>query len=279
MLKKIGFAAVMVLCAFASRAQYESYVQVGEIGLGIGGAHYYGDLNTNSDISKPKIALSAFFLKQINPYVGIKAQLTYAQLGYSDVYSKNIVQQRRNLSFNTDIWETSVTGYFNFFKFLPGVEGYNYTPYVSIGGGIFTYDPYTYYRGQKYMLREIGTEGQGSDNAAYANRKPYKSYAFSAPIAVGFKYAITRGLNIYAEACYRFTSTDFLDDVSGATYAPDAFEPNSIGYFLQDRSYETGERIGIKGRQRGNSKATDAFASVQIGISFNIASYKCPEYD
>lgn len=277
-MKKIGLAFLLLFVKAIGFAQYESYVQVGEIGAGIGGAHYFGDLNTSSDITRPKIAVSGFLLKQITPYIGLKGQLTYAQLGYSDVYSKNTVQQRRNLSFNTDIWEASLTGYFNFFRFLPGVEGHHYTPYVTIGLGAFLFDPYAYLNGEKYKLRDIGTEGQGSKVPGYASRKPYQSFAAIVPIGVGFKYAISRSINVYAEAAYRFTSTDYLDDVSGATYAPTAFAPNSIGYLLQDRSYETGTRIGIAGRQRGNSKARDSYATLQIGLSVNISAYKCPTY-
>lgn len=277
-MKKLGVIFLFVSIKITAFAQYESYVQVGEIGAGIGGAHYFGDLNTSSDISRPKIAVSGFLLKQITPYIGVKGQLTYAQLGYSDVYSKNPVQQRRNLSFNTDIWEASLTGYFNFFRFLPGVEGYHYTPYVTIGLGAFTYDPYAFLNGEKYKLRDIGTEGQQSNVGAYSSRKPYQSFAACVPIGVGFKYAISRSINVYAEAAYRFTSTDYLDDVSGATYAPNAFAPNSIGYLLQDRSYETGPRIGIQGRQRGNSKARDSYATLQFGVSVNISAYKCPSY-
>ncbi len=127
-----------------AKAQYESYVQVGELGLSVGAAHYFGDLNTSSQINRPKLALGGYFIKHFNNYIGIKLAANYIQLGYSDTYSKNPVEQRRNLSFNTNVWEATASGYFNFFKYIPGVEGYNYTPYVSIGAGIFTFDPYAY---------------------------------------------------------------------------------------------------------------------------------------
>jgi len=172
------------------------------------------------------------------------------------------------------VWELSVNGTFNFFKFHPGFEGYDFTPYVGLGLGVFTYDPYAYLNGQKYMLRLLGTEGQGS--AAYPDRTPYKNIAMCIPLTLGMKYALGRSTNIFTELRYRFTSTDYLDDVS-TTYAPDAFTAGSPAFLLSDRSYETGSTIGIKGRQRGNTIGNDAFATLHIGISFNIQNDKCPD--
>ncbi|GAC1531564.1 MAG: hypothetical protein NVS3B15_11150 [Sediminibacterium sp.] len=102
----------------------------------------------------------------------------------------------------------------------------------------------------------------------------------SIPVTLGFKYALNERSNVFTELTYRFTSTDYLDDVSG-NYAPDAFPPLPNGspspaFLLQDRSYETGTPIGIKGRQRGNSRQKDSFVTLKVGLSFNLQSYKCP---
>ena len=96
------------------------------------------------------------------------------------------------------------------------------------------------------------------------------------PLTLGFKYAISANTNIFTELRYRFTTTDYLDDVS-TTYAPDAFTPGTPAALLSDRSYETGSTIGIKGRQRGNTLAKDAFATFHVGVSFNIQAYRCPD--
>jgi hypothetical protein len=280
-MKKI--AAIVLVCFLGSTVQgqmRQAYVQEGEIGIGVGAAHYFGDLNTRAALNRPKPSAGVFFRKQFGNYIGVKAAVNYARLGYSDRYSKNETQQRRNLSFNTNIWELALSGDFNFFKFYPGEPGFNYTPYVSLGVGIFSYDPYAYLNNDKYFLRPIGTEGQGS--VLYPERKPYSSMALCIPLAVGFKYGLTPNTNLFAEVGYRFTNTDYLDDVS-TTYAPDAFEPlpngnPSIGMLLQDRSYETGPVIGIKGRQRGNSTQKDHYIIAQVGVSFNLSSYRCPEF-
>lgn len=278
-MKKIAIVLVLSIIGFCSHAQVmDSYVQEGEFGIAVGAGHYFGDLNTRAAVNRPKFSGGVFFRKQFSNYIGLKIGVNYARLGYSDVYSKNETQQRRNLSFNTNLWEFAVTGDFNFFKFYPGLEGFNYTPYVSLGLGVFSYDPYAYLGGDKYFLRGLGTEGQGS--AAYPDRKPYSSMALCVPFSVGVKYSISEKVNVFAEVGYRFTNTDYIDDVS-TTYAPDAFPPLPNGnpspaQLLSDRSYETGTLIGIKGRQRGNSSQKDNYALAHIGVSFNISSYRCP---
>jgi len=50
----------------------------------------------------------------------------------------------------------------------------------------------------------------------------------------------------------------------------------SLGFLLQDRSYETGDVIGIEGRQRGYPKQKDQYIMAEITVSFNLTSYRCP---
>lgn len=279
MLKKtIGIFILIVGLQRADAQIMEAYVHQGEIGISAGVAHYFGDLNPNSAINRPKTAAGVFFRKQINNYIGLRISGDYAMLGYSDVYSSNPVQNARNLSFNTNVWEISVAGDFNFFQFQPGFEGYEFTPYVGLGIGVFSFDPYAYLGGEKYLLRTLGTEGQGS--SLYPNLQPYSPIAISIPFTLGVKYALSAQTNVFAELTYRFTNTDYLDDVSGL-YAPDAFPvlPDgspSPAFLLQDRSYETGSSIGVKGKQRGNSLQKDAFATFKVGVSFNLQTYRCP---
>jgi hypothetical protein len=256
-----------------------SIVQEGEFGVGIGAAHYFGDLNTRARLNRPKPAAGIFFRKNFGNYVAMRVSGNFAQLGYSDVYNThNEYMRRRNLSFNTNIWELGLQGDFNFYRFMPGEPEFRFTPYVTFGVSIFNYDPYAYLNGQKYFLRPLGTEGQAIDSL---HRKPYSSMAVGFPFGVGFKYSINDRINLGFEVVYRFTNTDYIDDVSTTYVDPSLFPLNpdgslSTAYLLSDRSYETGDRIGIKGRERGNSQNKDAFVTAMFYISFNLQSYKCP---
>ncbi len=277
----IIFAMLIIVCFHAEvNAQWESIRQEGEIGFSLGAAHYFGDLNTRARINRPKPVIGVFFRKQFGNYIGLRVGAHYAQLGYSDIYNtSNDYQHRRNLSFNSNIFELAIQGDFNFFKFVPGDPDHSFTPYVTFGAGIFSYDPYAFLAGKKYFLRPLGTEGQGS--AAYPGRTPYNTMAFSFPIGVGVKYAINDRMNVGVEVAHRFTSTDYLDDVSQTYVGADKFPPLPDGnpspaQLLQDRSYETGDIIGIEGRQRGYPKQKDQFIFAELTLSFNLTSYRCP---
>jgi Domain of unknown function (DUF6089) len=279
----ILLATVSFLFIFKAQAQPQSTVQEGEIGISAGAAHYFGDLNPKLRLNRPKLALGAFFRKQFGNYVAVRVSGHFAQLGYSDIYnSYNTFMYTRNLSFNTNIWELAVQGDFNFFKFVPGDIDYQFTPYITFGAGVFNYDPYAYYQGQKVFLRPLGTEGQGS--SAYPSRKPYGSMAVCFPIGVGVKYNVNSRMNVGLEIVYHFTNTDYIDDVS-KTYAGAATFPllpngkQSLAGILQDRSAENGGApIGIAGRQRGYSNQKDTYVMAEIMVSFNLTSYRCPKY-
>ena len=282
MARKWIIVLLFTACISSAKAQFQqSTVLNGEFGVALGAAHYFGDLNTRASLNRPKLAASVLFRKQFGNYIALRVQGTYASLGYSDVYSKNDVQKIRNLSFNTNIFELALMGDFNFYRFIPGQEGNRFTPYVSLGMGFFTYDPYAYLNGDKYYLRPLGTEGQNAPTL-YPDRKPYGTMAFCLPLGVGVKYNLTEGINLTFEIMHRFTATDYLDDVSTTYAGSDAFSPLPNGdpspaFLLQDRSYETpAVPIGIAGRQRGISSRKDQYITAQVGITFNLTSYRCP---
>lgn len=283
MMKRIsGLAlglAIGVLSTQSVKAQ-DAIVQEGEFGIGLGGAHYFGDLNTTASLNRPKMAATIFFRKNFNNYVSGRIGASFARLGYSDIYNDhNEYMRRRNLSFNSNVWELSLQGDFNFFRFMPGEPGYNFTPYVTLGAGIFSYDPFAYLNNEKIFLRQLGTEGQGS--SLYPDRKQYSSMGISFPIGVGVKYALNERINIGFEVLHRFTNTDYLDDVSKTYVDPSVFPTNADGspsaaFLLHDRSYEVGEPIGLPGRQRGNSRQKDQFVTAMFHVTFNLQSYRCP---
>ena len=269
-----------IVLGYSAKAQRYDYVQQGEFGITAGAAHYFGDLNTRAAINRPKPALGIFFRKQFGNYIGMRVSAHYAQLGYSDIYSKNDYQKTRNLSFNTNIWELAVQGDFNFYKFIPGDPDHLFTPYVTLGVGVFTYDPYAFLDGNKEFLRPLGTEGQ---LIGYQGRKPYNTMAFCIPLGVGVKYNISDKMNVSFEISQRFTNTDYIDDVSTTYIGPNKFatlpngSPSTAG-LLQDRSYEIDpiNPLGVEGRQRGWSKQKDQYIIAELGLSINIGTYRCP---
>ncbi len=280
----------MLFLQFTSNAQFSSFTQdgyfyQGEVGVVTGAAHYFGDLNTRSALNRPANSTGFFVRKNFGSYTALRLAATYGHVRYADKYNlKNKWQKGRNLSFESDIFEFTAQGDFNFFKYEPGSDFYRYTPYITLGVGLFSYNPYAWVKNaktdqlEKVNLRNIGTEGQLSGNPQYAT--PYSPMAICVPLGVGVKFSLNRKLNLLFEAGYRFTNTDYLDDVS--TVYPNPSDPgiSRALMLISDRSanqdYSSGPNGTNPSRQRGYSKQKDAYMFAHVGLSVNIITFKCP---
>lgn len=282
MLKKIFlFFVGTILIINLSQAQYQSYQAISEVGIGIGTSTYYGDLNPSAKFTPVHYSAGAFYQKYFNNYIGIKLAANYIHLQAGDADNKNSAYKTRNLNFSNNLIELSLAGSFNFFNYAPGYAGHNFTPYVSIGAGAVYTNPYTTLNGKKIFLRKLGTEGQYSTTPH--DGKKYGPFAFVFPLSVGVRQAVSPKINLFAEAGYRFTTTDYLDDVSSTYAGKDAFAPSnykgsatqaSLAAQLQDRSQN--QSLGTKGMQRGNSLVKDSYMLIQVGISYNFSNCNCP---
>jgi len=277
------FLALLLSMDLQAQTDFRDYNTryVGELGLEGGVAHYFGDLNTRSSFQSLKPTAGIFYRYFFTEYFGASAHLHFAQVGFSDYYNKGTYQHTRNLSFDSNIWDFSLQGDLNFFKFEPGSLSYRFTPFFTLGIGALHFNPYTYYQDKKYYLQPLGTEGQGSP--LYPDRKPYALWTYEIPMGVGIKYNLNRSWNVAVSATYYFTGTDYLDDVSTTYAGAAAFASGSDGKqtivsVLQDRSGVYGPPIGIAGRQRGNSRNKDQFIGIEISIAYLLDSYHCPEF-
>lgn len=280
--KPFTLIVVMMLFAPPIFSQYQSYQAKGEIGVSGGVASYFGDLNPNATLTPFSLTAGGYYQQYINNYVGFRVSANYIRLHATDADNKNIAYKNRNLNFTNDMAEISLTGNFNFFSYAPGFSGHNFTPYVALGIGAVYTNPYTFYNGKKVFLRPLGTEGQNSTTTH--DGKKYGNIAMVFPLSVGVKQALSEKVNLFAEAGYRFTTTDYLDDVSSTYAGQEAFIPGNykgaatqaaLAGSLQDRSI--GQTMGTKGWQRGNSLVKDSYLLFQIGVSYNFGTCNCPQ--
>ena len=274
-----------ILCFFAlslsfPAAKAQNYFSGSEYGVSAGASQYFGDLNDEYGFRFIRPAFGAFARLHLNPYISVKGLVNYTRVGYQDKFSGNSYNQKRNLSFQSDIFELALQAEFNFFRFSTGEIGNRWTPYLTGGIGAFYYNPFAEFNGRRYYLRPLGTEGQ---HAGFDDRK-YNKFAICFPVGVGFKYWIRPGINLGVEIADRLTTTDYLDDVSttyvGASYFPtDPLTPNPA-YVLQDRSIEIdpSDPLGRPGKQRGNSTTKDQYMMFLVHLSFQLKVYKCPAY-
>jgi len=274
------FVPLCLLIGSYQTVHAQNYYSASEYGISVGASQYFGDLNDEYGFKYIRPAIGAFTRYHLTPYISLRGSLLYSHLGYSDHLSSNPYNRKRNLSFQTDVYEGSIQAEFNFFRYHTGEINSRFTPYLTGGVGAFYYNPYAIYNDKKYFLRPLGTEGQ----QAGINGRNYSKISWCFPIGAGIKYWLRPGMNLGIEIANRLTLTDHLDDVSTSYVGSDKFPTDPMnpnpGYVLQDRSIEIDPNnpLGRAGKQRGNSTTKDQYMMLLVNLSIQLKTYKCPAY-
>ncbi len=280
-------SAMLMLLNEQLHAQGRSY------GLGIGTSHYVGDLGGSASIAPWKttsmrasrLAISGFVEFPTEGRWQVHTGLSFIQLYGDDRFADSPTRVARNLHFKSSVWEASARGQF---KFWDRPRHWNRSAgsrgYVFLGIGAFTYNPKSRVRSDSndisnpiwYSLRELTTEGQ---------EEPYSLIAFSMPMGIGFDWNLTGGWQVGCEINWRYTTTDYLDDVSG-NYA-DPSQLSELGALLssQSNAYSTAiagptggtvanHQYHVGGVPRGNPDSRDGFGTIQFTLSRPDASLR-----
>ena len=232
-----------------------------EIMAGVTG--YNGDLSQSSFKGMgPSIAANIKYLFP-NDFLLLRAGVSYGKVSADDKNNTDLSIQVRNLNFKSDIVEGSLCLEVNILD--PTI--YTGYPYIFAGVGVFHSNPYTFdNNNQKTYLQPLGTEGQGL--AAYPNRAVYSLTQFCVPFGLGWKYKINEKFDLIYELGFRYTNTDYLDDVS-TTYADPQILLQSRGPIAEQLAYrQVKPPIATAGNVRGNPEAKDWY--YMTGLKFCI---------
>jgi len=247
-----------------------------EVGANFGMTDYLGDIQGNRGTGKTFLKdlntanskmVKGFFLTyypKATGRIGMRMSinmisLTAADSLIADHGGAELFRKRRNLHFRTDIYEVNVVAEYYLSK-------RSFRPFVVAGVGLISFTPRAMYQNEWVDLSQYHTEGI-----------KYKTKAFELPVGFGFKFCNGNKV-LSAEVLHRFTSTDYLDDVS--TVYPDPYILTEAGRELSYRN------SGYKpGDQRGDERDMDSFFSVAIKLSVLLnqnlrynqkQTWKCP---
>lgn len=267
-MKKLVFILIAPLFLVVNHSSAQSL----EYGVKVGAASYFGDLSPSSSIfSMGKFGSSAglFIRKEFNDYLSVQGEASFLALSADDAVGKEEWRSIRNLDFSTNVFEVKASAFLQLFKVR--ISKHNIIPYGGIGVGVFHFDPYTYYNGNKIFLQPLGTEGQGIEG--YGDY--YSKVQVNIPLTAGLKVMLASGLTVALEASYRDLFTDHLDDVSGAYVSNSLLQENSgqLAALLSDRSPGMQNSSGDENASfsnRGNPVYEDAFADISIKIGYTI---------
>jgi hypothetical protein len=241
-----------------------------EAGGWLGASNYFGDLNTNWRFSRVKPAGGATVKFNFNDRLALGSSLNITALQAKDADSKNVFEQRRNLDFQSWLFDATSQVEFNFLPYVHGHRDYFFSPYMAAGMTVFRFNPRTKYNGDWVRLREYGTEGQFQG-------EEYAITSFGLVGAFGFKMDYSYRWSGFIELSGRKLFTDYLDDVSGVYPDLDDLEAlrGDIGVALSDKSIAP--KIGEPGRQRGNGKKNDTYLFLKLGVNYYFGSIRCPD--
>ncbi|MEL6988127.1 MAG: DUF6089 family protein [Bacteroidota bacterium] len=244
-----------------------------EVGGGAGVAYYFGDLNTNFDLSRPGWVATGVARYNFNKRLNLKFSANVGRVSADDALSKNAFERARNLSFRSMIYDGAAQLEFNFFPYHHGSPDQYYTPYLFLGASIFAFNPQAELRGDWINLQPLGTEGQDRGDE-------YFRISQGLVYGAGFKIDITSVWSLNFEFSGRQLATDFFDDVSGVYPNPTTLlnQRGQDAVDLSDRSIPDLNtfQIGEPGRQRGNSRDNDSYNFFTVTAVYYLGRLQCP---
>lgn len=230
---------------------------------------------------------ASFYVGAMYRYaIGLRLEGSYGKISaYDSILSyvpvTDIARARynRNFSFRSVITEVNLVAEFHPIFIFGNHEARDvtpplYSPYVMIGVGYFSFNPQTKLGNRWVDLQPLHTEGQGFPE--YPDRKVYELSGITMPVGIGMKYELTSFLNVRGEFLYRFTNTDYIDDVSTKYIDPNVFFNHLSGnrlanaLLLHDR--QRGEYLPqtFPDKKRGDATQNDGYFTFNLKIGLII---------
>jgi len=228
------------------------------IGISLNAFNYYGDLSPtpkkfSTDLAYTRPAIGASFVHRFGPRYQVVASLTFGGIKGSDHESADpndndaAFRYVRNLSFRNRIQELSAVAQIDLFEnqatYISRVRG---TPYLFAGVAFFHHNPQARApktdlqgnplpnAGEWVDLKDLQTEG-----------KDYKLVQIAIPFGLGVRFRLNELMDIAGEFGFRYTFTDYLDDVSNKYVGFD----NLDGELARAMAYRSNEvQLGASGK-------------------------------
>ena len=211
------------------------------VAFSINAFNYFGDLaplssRFSTDISFTRPGIGVTFGHRFGPRYTLRASFTYGTLRGDDFESADPNDEDarfryvRNLHFRNRIKELNVMAMFDLFEnegtYISRVQ---FTPYIFAGIAVFHHNPQAIApetdldgnplpdAGEWVDLRPLGTEGQYTDlpaDAVNAGISEYSQWQIAIPGGIGVRYRLNQVFDLSFEMGFRYTFTDYLDDVS-----------------------------------------------------------------
>jgi hypothetical protein len=263
-----------------------------EFGVMTGASNYLGEIGgrekegrgfiADLKLAKTRWNETVYIRYRFNPKISTRLAFNYLRIEGDDKLTINPARKYRNLSFRNDIYDVESTFHFHFYNSDKPMGIYTrtniyFTAYIFAGIGAFYHNPKTMYQGSWIALQPVRTEGVS-----------YSKVGMCVPLGTGFYVTLVkrrRAHRIGLEVNWRYTNSDYLDDIS-TVYRNPAELSSHTAVALSNRNPEVtkqpdgfSKNYGWQGMDskgnpinlapRGDSKKKDSYISVNItyGIS------------
>ena len=212
------------------------------------------------DLAKTRYVVNASYLYHLTSKLNFRTNILFASISADDAQTNEFYRNNRNLNFTSNIIElATIIEYYiskpstgnryglrntagkklatsNLFSHLglylfAGIGGFYFDPkgdnnfdYENSSFQNTTFEPST--KTKNIKLRELHTEGQGmpNDPAGFESGETYTNYSICFPFGFGVEKAFSNSSGIKLEGGFRYTMTDYIDDVSNNYYDRRAIE-------------------------------------------------------
>lgn len=176
---------IAILCIQTARAQKN------EVGGGIGGFNYTGDLAREYRLENTRPGGLLFYRRNFNDFLSARLSLSGGGLFGDDRPPYDPLAQQRDTAFSIAVIELAATTEYHFLNYKENPNLLRWSPYFFMGLGVSFFGPHE----------------QKTEN--------YSSVQPVIPFGIGFKYLLTPVWTLALEAGARKTFNDYIDNISG----------------------------------------------------------------
>lgn len=253
-----------------------------DIGFKVGASNYLGDIGGKEQTERPWVldmkmektrwSVGGFFRYRFNLWHSMNVGLTYFRVEGDDRLSSNPGRVGRNLNFKNDVFDLSVR-----YEFMPpflyladvgnvGRYRTDFQAYLFAGVSAFFNNPKGQINGQGewYTLRPLMTEGE-----------KYSPVSISFPLGFGFYFTHNRRHRFGFEYYWAFTTTDYMDDISGFYADPSEMGGGNAAALANQRGYlpegAAPDPANYEpGQKRGDPNDLDSYMLMQVSYSYTL---------
>jgi hypothetical protein len=265
-----------------------------EMGLGI--SNFLGDLGGKDaigtddlkDLEKTEFHFGGYIGYKYTLYrkLYLRANFSYARVTGDDKLTAEDFRNNRNLNFRSNIFELAAMleyeipinlrkGHIYDIKGLKPWKDGRSSFFLFAGVGGFYFNPKSYLDGEWIELQPLRTEGQGLPGGPDV----YRRVSMSLPVGAAITKRLATNFSMGFEVTYRYTFTDYIDDVS-TVY----FNPDDVALYNQDgvgdvAAYLSNPALGVSqgglpnyvtspGQQRGDETDDDGFMLLTVKMQY-----------